>query len=82
MTLSWNELACHGLLKKIPEREVVALVMIHLRPMRIKWVKDHGTGEVEKYIMDNEMNCEVYLAKNKLQVDQAIQEIKKSIDND
>jgi len=35
-----------------------------------------------KYIMDNEMNCEVYLAKNKLQVDQAIQEIKKSIDND
>ena len=35
-----------------------------------------------KYIMDKEMNCEVYLAKNKLQVDQAIQEIKKSIDND
>jgi hypothetical protein len=32
--------------------------------------------------MDKEMNCEVYLAKNKLQVDQAIQEIKKSIDND
>tara|TARA_Y100001973_G_C5147868_1_gene306412 strand:- start:569 stop:1018 length:450 start_codon:yes stop_codon:yes gene_type:complete len=35
-----------------------------------------------KYIMDNEMDCEVYLAKNRLQVDQAIQEIKKSIDND
>ena len=35
-----------------------------------------------KYIMDKEMNCEVYLAKNKLQVDQAIREIKKSIDND
>ena len=35
-----------------------------------------------KYIMDNDMNCEVYLAKNKLQVDQAIQEIKKSMNND
>jgi len=53
MTLSWNELASHGLMKKIPEREVVALIMRYLRPMRRKWIKDHGSGEVEKYIMDN-----------------------------
>ena len=51
MTLSWNELACHGLLKNIPEKEVVAMVMVHLRPLRRKWIKDHGSGEVEKYIM-------------------------------
>ena len=30
-----------------------------------------------KHIMDNNMGCDVYLAKNKLQVDQAIEEIKK-----
>ena len=53
MTLSWNELACHGFLKKIPEKGLVALIMGHLRPMREKWIKDHGTGEVEKYIMEN-----------------------------
>lgn len=53
MALTWNELACHGLTKKIQERELVALVMVHLRPMREKWVKDHGTGEVEKYVMEN-----------------------------
>jgi hypothetical protein len=53
MTLSWKELACHGLGKKIQEREVVALVMVHLVPMRIKWVKDHGKGEIEEYIMEN-----------------------------
>ena len=53
MTLSWDELASHGLMKKIPEREVVTLIMRYLRPMRRKWVKDHGSGEVEKYIMDN-----------------------------
>ena len=56
MTLSWDELASHGLMKKLPEKEVVALVMVHLRPMRRKWVKDHGTGEVEKYIMENEIH--------------------------
>jgi len=32
-----------------------------------------------KYIMDNNMKCDVYLAKNKAQVDQAIEEIKKSL---
>jgi len=53
MNLSWNELACHGLGKKLPEKELVALVMIHLKPMRKKWMKDHGTGEIEKYIMEN-----------------------------
>ena len=52
MTLSWNELACHGLLKKI-DREVVTLIMIQLRPLREKWIKDHGEGEVEKYIIEN-----------------------------
>ena len=52
MTLSWKELACHGLGKNIPI-ELVASVMVHLRPMRRKWVKEHGTGEVEKYIMEN-----------------------------
>ncbi len=52
MTISWEELASHGLGKKIPEREVVTLIMRYLRPMRRKWVKDHGTGEVEKYIME------------------------------
>jgi len=31
-------------------------VMVHLRPMREKWVKDHGTGKVEKYVMDNEIH--------------------------
>ena len=56
MTLSWNELACHGLLKKIDAREVVALIMVHLRPMREKWVKVHGEGEVEKYVMENEFH--------------------------
>tara|TARA_R110001583_G_scaffold9030_1_gene42638 strand:- start:95 stop:544 length:450 start_codon:yes stop_codon:yes gene_type:complete len=35
-----------------------------------------------KYIMDNDMDCEVYLAKNKYQVDQAIREIKKSLSDD
>jgi len=54
MALSWNELACHGLLKKIDSRELVALIMVHLRPMRVKWVKEHGTGEVEKYVMEND----------------------------
>jgi hypothetical protein len=55
MTLSWNELACHGLLKKI-DREMVSLIMVHLRPLREKWIKYHGTGEVEKYIMENGIN--------------------------
>jgi hypothetical protein len=55
MSLSWNELACHGLLKKI-DREVVTLIMIHLRPLREKWIKDHGEGEVEKYIMGDEIH--------------------------
>ena len=53
MTFSWNELACHGLGKKINEKELVAMIMVHLRPLREKWVKDHGKGEVEKYIMEN-----------------------------
>ena len=53
MNLSWNELACHGLLKKIDAKEVVTLIMVHLRPMREKWVKEHGSGEVEKYVMEN-----------------------------
>ena len=53
MTLSWNVLACYGLGKKIPEQGIVSLVMVHLRPMREKWIKDHGSGEVEKYIMEN-----------------------------
>lgn len=53
MTLSWNVLACHGLGKKIPEQGIVSLVMVHLRPMREKWIRDHGSGEVEKYIMEN-----------------------------
>ena len=35
-----------------------------------------------KHIMDNKMDCDVYLAKNKLQVNQAIDEIKKSMKND
>ena len=53
MTLTWFELASHGLLKKIPERGLVVLVMVHLRPLREKWIKDHGKGEVEKYVMEN-----------------------------
>tara|TARA_R100000734_G_C3245326_1_gene48637 strand:+ start:105 stop:581 length:477 start_codon:yes stop_codon:yes gene_type:complete len=32
-----------------------------------------------KYIVDHDMDCDVYLAKNKVQVDQAIEEIKKSM---
>jgi hypothetical protein len=32
-----------------------------------------------KYIMDNDLNYDVYLAKNRQQVDQAISEIKKSM---
>jgi len=56
MALSWNELACHGLMKKIDAREVVALIMVHLRPLRKKWVKDHGKGEIEKYIMENDIH--------------------------
>jgi hypothetical protein len=32
-----------------------------------------------KYLVDRNIDCDVYLAKNKLQVDQAIEEIKKSI---
>ena len=55
MTLSWNELACHGLLKKI-DREVVTLIMVHLRPLRKKWIKDYGEGEVEKYIIENRIH--------------------------
>tara|TARA_R110000737_G_scaffold294847_3_gene301468 strand:+ start:344 stop:790 length:447 start_codon:yes stop_codon:yes gene_type:complete len=35
-----------------------------------------------KHIMDNSLGYDVYLAKNKKQVDQAILEIKKSIDNE
>lgn len=53
MNLSWNELVCHGLGKKLPEKGLVVLVMIHLGPMRKKWVKDYGTGKIEKYIMEN-----------------------------
>ena len=34
-----------------------------------------------RYIMDNELNYDVYLAKNRQQVDQAISEIKKSMGN-
>ena len=34
-----------------------------------------------KYLMDNDIKCDVYLAKNRLQVDQAIEEIKKSIEH-
>lgn len=56
MSFSWSELACHGLMKKINEKELVALIMIHLRPMREKWIKDHGSGEVEKYVMENEIH--------------------------
>ena len=29
------------------------MIMIYLRPMRKKWVKEHGSGEIEKYIMKN-----------------------------
>ena len=53
MTLSWNVLACHGLGKKIHDMDLVKIIMVHLRPMREKWVKDHGSGEVETYIMEN-----------------------------
>ena len=35
-----------------------------------------------RHIMDNNLGYDVYLAKNKKQVDQAILEIKKSIDNE
>jgi len=35
-----------------------------------------------KYIIDNKLGCDAYLAKNKHQVDQAILEILKSTDND
>ena len=35
-----------------------------------------------KYIMDNNLNYDVYLAKNRRQVDQAISEIKKSMSNE
>ena len=53
MSLSWNELACHGLGEKIHDRYLVKVIMVFLRPMREKWVKEHGTGEVEKYVMEN-----------------------------
>jgi len=56
MAFSWNELACHGLMKKIDAREVVAMIMVHLRPLRKKWIKDHGNGEIEKYIMEGEIH--------------------------
>tara|TARA_R110000824_G_scaffold27608_7_gene93624 strand:- start:2915 stop:3364 length:450 start_codon:yes stop_codon:yes gene_type:complete len=35
-----------------------------------------------KHIMDNDLNYDVYLAKNRQQVDQAISEIKKSMSNE
>lgn len=35
-----------------------------------------------KHIMDNNLNYDVYLAKNRQQVDQAISEIKKSMSNE
>ena len=35
-----------------------------------------------RHIMDNNLGYDVYLAKNKKQVDQAVLEIKKSIDNE
>lgn len=35
-----------------------------------------------KHIMDNDLNYDVYLAKNRQQVDQAISEIKKSMSDE
>ena len=39
----------------------------------------HTDHETVTYLVDRNIDCDVYLAKNKLQVDQAIEQIKKSI---